>query len=254
MISDGFADRLRLGGSPLIGTLVSMDGRDSVDVLCRCGFDWLFLDLEHSSLSIGDAKAMLQVVGDRIPVLARVAANTPTDIHAALDIGCDGVIVPLVNSNADAKAAVKASKYPPDGARSVGIGRAHGYGSKFNEYLARANRETALIVQIEHREAVDNLGEILCVKGIDAVFIGPYDLSGSMGLLGQVTHEAVRAAIRQIRSQCDALGMPHGSFGMTASACEEAVRHGAKFVVVGTDAMHLYNGAKAQLNVLRGDR
>lgn len=253
MNAKSFADRLRSPGPSLIGTLLSMDGRDTVDILCRCGFDWLFLDLEHSALSIGDAKTILQVVAGRVPVLVRVASNTPTQIQAALDIGSDGVIVPLVNSKDEAEAAVRSAKYPSLGARSVGIARAHGYGAEFQEAISNANLRTAVVVQIEHRLGVENLSEILQIRGVDAIFVGPYDLSGSLNRLGNIGHEDVQAAILEIRSQCHAAGKPYGSFAMTVPVCEEEIRRGARFMVLGTDAMHLYHGAVADLTELQSN-
>ena len=135
MKSTPFIKRLASGSSPLVGTILSMACPDSADVLCTCGFDWLFLDLEHSSMTLDQAKTLLQVVAGRVYVLVRVADNSPVNIRQALDIGCDGVIVPLVNTKHDAEAAVRAAKYPPEGERSVGAGRAQGLRS-FYESLS----------------------------------------------------------------------------------------------------------------------
>ena len=121
-------------------------------------------------------------------------------------------------------------------------------------YLDGANENTALVVQIEHERALDDLDGILSVNGIDAAFVGPYDLSGSMGLLGQVSHVTVRQAMQRIRSRCQAIGMPFGVFGMTAEACAEEIRLGAGFVAMGLDTMHLYNGARSQLAELCRNR
>ncbi|HWD40697.1 MAG TPA: aldolase/citrate lyase family protein [Fimbriimonas sp.] len=242
-----FSKLLSPGSRPLIGTVIAMSGLDSADILCSCGFDWVFLDMEHGALSYGQAKAILQVVAGRFYVLARIAENTPSAIQQALDIGCDGVIVPLVNSKSEAEAVVRAAKYPPRGERSVGAGRAQLFGNAMKEYLGSANDQTTVIVQIEHRKAVEALDDILSVEGLDAVFIGPYDLSGSMNLLGQVAHEQVRDAIQGVRTKCDTAGMPYGVFGMTAEACAEELRLGAKYVAMGLDTTHLYNGARSQL-------
>ena len=246
-----FAKRLAPGETPLIGTVVSMSNLDSVDILCSCGFDWMFLDFEHGALSYSQARAILQVVAGRSHILARIGENTPSAIQQALDIGCEGIVVPLVNSKAEAEAVVRAARYPPQGERSVGAGRAQGYGTRIKDYLDTANDQIAVVVQIEHRLAVEALDEILAVKGIDAVFIGPYDLSGSMNLLGQVSHPQVRQAIQEVRSKCDAAEMPYGVFGMTAEACSEELQLGAKFVAMGLDTTHLYNGARAALDEVR---
>ena len=106
------------------------------------------------------------------------------------------------------------------------------------------------MLQIEHKLAVSNLEEILTVPGVDALFVGPSDLSGSMNLLGQVGHENVQSAIREVRQKCLAAGMPYGIFGMTAEACGKELAAGAALVCMGLDAMHLYNGACSELKVL----
>ena len=250
MVKASFAERLA-AGPPQIGTLISLASLDTMDVLANCGFDWLFLDLEHSSLSVSQTKALLQVAAGRAFMLPRIADNHPVEIQKALDIGCDGVIVPLVNSKSEAEAAVRSAKYPPEGERSVGIGRAHGYGIHFKDYVKSANANISVIIQIEHEKALQNIDDILSVKGIDAVFIGPYDLSGSMNSLGQITEERVQSAMEYVRSKCAAKGMPYGAFAMTAEDCAQELANGAKFVVLGVDAMHLYHGARSQLKIVK---
>ena len=127
-------------------------------------------------------------------------------------MGCSGIIVPMVNTVAYAQRIAALSKYPPVGERSVGIGRAQGYGLRFTEYLEVANEQTTVVVQIEHRDAVANVDQIVAVPGIDAVFVGPYDLSNSMGLVGQVNHPDVRAAIDKVRAACARTNSPMGIF------------------------------------------
>jgi 2-keto-3-deoxy-L-rhamnonate aldolase RhmA len=245
-----FAELLA-AGPPQIGTLISLASLDTIDVLSQCGFDWMFLDLEHSSLSFSQTKALVQVVAGRAFMLPRIADNHPVEIQKALDIGCDGVIVPLVNSKSEAEAAVRFAKYPPDGERSVGIGRAQGYGIHFKDYVENANANISVIIQIEHEKAIENIDDILSVKGIDAVFIGPYDLSGSMNLLGKITDARVQSAIQAVRSKCAAKGIPYGIFALTAEDCAQELAHGAKFVALGVDTMHLYHGAQSQLEVVK---
>lgn len=235
---------------PLIGTIVGIPSLENVEILSRVGFDWLFVDLEHSAISTGFAQNILQVAGNRVHVVARLANGSELEIKRALDIGCDGVIVPFVNTRGDAEQAVRFSKYPPMGTRSVGVARAHGYGPGFKEYVDSANETTALIVQIEHRDGVSNLEEILEVKGIDAVLIGPYDLSASMNLMGQVSHPDVQAAIGRIREACKDRRIPYGLFGVTSDACQSELEQGAGFVIVGVDSIHLHNGAAASLRPL----
>ncbi|HEY9413050.1 MAG TPA: aldolase/citrate lyase family protein [Jiangellaceae bacterium] len=233
-------------GNPILGTVVTVDSPQVAEALVLAGVQWLFLDSEHSAaLDPGAVQRIVQAVGSRCPAVVRVPANDATWIHQALDAGADGVIVPHVRSAADARQAVSAVKYPPLGARSVGIARAHGYGLRFAEYLRSANDRTALVVQIEDIDAVEALPEILAVTGVDAVFVGPYDLSGSMGLLGQVDHPSVRAAVDEVRRVCAEAGMPLGIFTATAEAARAEVTSGSRLIAVGTDLGLMTSAAQA---------
>src|SRR5260370_41317029 len=142
-----FRDALQ-GGKPMVGTLRTGPSPEVAEALALLGFDWLFIDLEHGSLSIKDAQAAIQAVANRTFTLVRVPDGTPENIKRVLDTGCSGVIVPMVSSESYARKIVALAKYPPLGERSVGLGRAQGYGLRFTEYLASANAQTAVIVQI----------------------------------------------------------------------------------------------------------
>jgi 2-keto-3-deoxy-L-rhamnonate aldolase RhmA len=239
-----FSKRIR-SGDAAIGTLITTGSAENADVLAACGFDWLFLDCEHGAIGAAQAQLILQVVGRRIPTIIRVPENAEVSLKKTLDLGCEGVIVPMVNTADDARRAVAAAKYPPLGCRSVGIARAHGYGAEFASYVAEANTHTSVIIQIEHVRAVENVQEILQVEGIDGVFIGPYDLSGSMNRLGDVTHPDVQAAIETTRVACLEAQMPVGIFAMTTEAGVKAVQSGYAFVAVGIDTAMLANAGRA---------
>ena len=236
---------------PLLGTLVTTAAPEIAELLALAGFDWLFIDLEHGSLSVHDAQRAIQAVAGRCFTVVRVADATAENVKRALDTGCDGIIAPHVNSAADARAIVALAKYPPLGERSVGLGRAQGYGLTFADYIASANDSIAIIVQAEHKDAVANVEEILGVKGIDAIFVGPYDLSGSMGLLGQVSDARVLEAIEKVRTACAAAKMPFGIFSAGAEQALAALAAGARIVAVGTDLMHMANSARAGLETMR---
>jgi 2-keto-3-deoxy-L-rhamnonate aldolase RhmA len=147
---------------------------------------------------------------------------------------------------------VRFARYAPEGARGVGLARAHGYGQRFREYLDAANRETAVIVQAEHVRAVENIEEIVQVPGVDAVLLGPYDLSASLGKMGQIDDPVVVAAIRRVTDVCQKAGMPLGYFGVTAAAVQPYAAQGYTLLVAGVDTLYLGNGAKALLAELRG--
>src|SRR5262249_25829698 len=146
---------------------------------------------------------------------------------------------------------VRFARYAPEGARGVGLARAHGYGQKFREYLDAANREIAVIVQAEHVRAVENIEAIVRVPGVDAVLLGPYDLSASLGKMCQIDDPVVVSAIRRVTDACRAAGMPLGYFGVTAAAVAPYMAQGYTLIVAGVDTLFLASGAKALLAELK---
>ena len=245
-----FVEKLR-GSRPLLGTIVSLPSPELSELLSLVGFDWLFIDMEHGALSIGDAQRMIQAIKKDCNAIIRVADNNPILIKQALDIGAAGIIVPLVNSAAEARQAVESARYPPVGKRSVGIARAHDYGLHFTDYIQKANESIAVIIQIEHQDAVNNLDAILAVEGIDGVFIGPYDLSGSMNRLGDVFGEAVQEAIQTVKTKCGQKGIPVGLFLQQADRIGAELASGVSFLAVGTDTFFVWNGAQQVVNAFK---
>lgn len=239
--------RLIRSGERLIGTLVTIPSPEIVEILMDCDFDWLFLDLEHSAISTRDAQTLLQVASGKTPCLVRTESKDETAIRKALDIGAQGIIVPQVNSAEEAARVVTLAKYPPGGSRSVGLGRAQGYGLKFKDYIENANESLAIVVQIEHIDGVRNLQGILDVPGIDAVFIGPYDLSGSLGKLGKLHDPEVQQAIETVFTEAKKCGMPVGAFAATTEAASDFIARGASLLAFSTDALLLGTAAKREL-------
>ncbi len=239
---------------PLIGPLVTLDSPETAVILRRLGFSWFFLDLEHSALlDLKSAQRIAEVLQPDAFAVIRVPDASETWIKQALDTGCDGIIVPHVAAPEQARAIVAAAKYPPLGTRSVGIARAHGYGASFHEYLAEANDRIAVIAQIEEAEGVRNIDAILAVDGIDAAFVGPYDLSGSLGRLGRLSDPPVVAMIDAVREACRAADVPFGIFCGTADAARTEIAAGARLVAVGSDLGYLAAGASAVLGSLTHD-
>lgn len=237
--------RLKFGGrSPLFGTLLSLPSPEIAEILAEAGFDWLFVDMEHGGFDIAGVQRVLQAVAGQIPCIVRVPQNEPNAIARALDAGADGLIFPHVNTAEEARACVAAALYPPEGGRSIGLARAQGYGARVAESLAGANRATVRIVQAEHILAARNIGEILAVPGIDAVFIGPYDLSGSLGKPGRTADPEVVDAIRKIRDAAAAAGIPAGIFVADADAGRRAAAEGFTLIAASTDARLLGQAAK----------
>ena len=221
------------------------------EVLSDVGYDWLFVDGEHGPMGIESIASILRAAQHRCPCMVRIPALEEVWVKRALDAGADGIIAPLVNSAEAARQVVAWSKYPPEGRRSIGGGRAHGYGRTFDRYLSRANENVALVIQIEHVEGARRIESILEVEGIDAVFIGPYDLSGSLGMPGRISEPDVQAHIRNVRDACQARGKPLGIFTADAEAARPYIDQGFVLLAVGADAVHLGEAAEASLARLR---
>ncbi len=247
-----FRKRL-LAGETLIGTMLTMAEPAIAEIMVASGYDWLFVDSEHGAFNVVDALPLLRACGD-CPALIRIPCGEAIWIKKALDIGAAGVIVPQVNSVDEAARVVAYCKYPPTGMRGLGIGRANDYGKGFEEYLATANDDLAVIVQAEHILAVDNIEQITEVDGIDAVFVGPYDLSASMGHTGDVGHPDVVAAISRVRDCCVSKGIKLGIFAVGAAGVTPYMQQGFSLVAVGVDAIMIGQAAVGLLEEVRADQ
>jgi 2-keto-3-deoxy-L-rhamnonate aldolase RhmA len=231
--------------------MVSLSCPEVAEILAGVGFDWLFIDAEHGTFEARDMQAILQAVGADVPCVVRVSSNEEVPIKKALDVGAAGIIVPQVNSPEQAEAVVRFAKYAPQGARGVGIGRAHGYGLRFQEYVDTANQDVAVVIQAEHVDAVEHIEAIVGVPGIDAVLVGPYDLSASLGRIGQVDHPDVTGAIDRVTQACHDAGVRLGIFGVSAEAVRPYVDMGYTLITAGVDTMMLGAAAKSVLAELR---
>ena len=244
--------RLRLHrGELLLGTLLTLNAPEVAELLGEAGFDWLFVDAEHGTFDARELQAMLQGAGRAVECLIRVPALDEISIKKALDVGAAGLIVPQVHSAEQAERVVQWARYPPAGSRGLGVARAQRYGFQLREYLRTANDHIVLVVQAESAEAVQNIEAIVRVPGIDAVLIGPYDLSASLGRPGEIEHPAVRDAIQQIARVCRAGGVPVGIFGMTAEAVQPYIQQGFKLIVAGVDTVLLGHAARELLGRLK---
>lgn len=230
-------------GSCSIGIMLTIDSPQVAELLSLCGFDWLLIDMEHTAISYGGAQRMIQAVGRRVPVLVRVAENRAGAITKALDIGSQGVVVPMVNTAEQAGLAVSAAKYPPQGKRGAGIARAQGYGLETTAYIATANEAVTVIAMVEHSEAVHNIESILDVNGIDGILVGPYDLSGSFGTLGEISSDAVQGAIQTTKLACAKRSIPFGMFAADTNA-RSAALDGCQFALLASDALVLGRAAQ----------
>jgi len=194
-----------------IGSWISLAHSAIAEIFARTGFDWLVVDLEHSTISIDQAGELIRVIDlAGCTPLVRLTSNNPDQIKRIMDAGAHGIVVPMVKSAEDARSAVEATRYAPEGVRGVGLARAQGYGESFKKYLEWQKEEGPIvIVQIEHHEAVRNMDDILKVSGVDGYFIGPYDLSCSMGIPGDFNHPEFEVMMKRIQS----IGMNSGCPG-----------------------------------------
>lgn len=241
-----FRQRL-LRGETLLGTMLTLPSPSVAELLSSSGFDWLFIDGEHGPLGTGELLAILQAIASKTAALVRVPTGDGRAIQRALDLGADGVIVPQVNTAAQAAAVVGQARYAPLGGRGVGLARAHGYGFDFQNYLSSANDRTTVVVQAEHFQAVENIEEIVRVPGVDAILLGPYDLSASLGRTGQLDDPVVVAAIERVIAVCQQARTPIGYFGVSAAAVQPFRQRGCTLLVAGVDTLLLGSAARRLL-------
>jgi 4-hydroxy-2-oxoheptanedioate aldolase len=241
--------RLRTG-APLIASFIETPHRAISQVMGAIGYDVLLPDGEHAAFSPRDIEEVIvgaDLAG--IPSLVRVPSNTPSTIGHALDSGAAGVLVPLVNSAEAAHTAAQLSRYPPEGRRGAGPGRATLYGLRREQAIANAREETVVAIQIETGTAVENLDEILTVDGVDLIFVGPNDLSHS---LGRPPEPELRAVIDEVLAKAKRTGRMTGILAPTPELCARYRDAGCALLVTGTDLGALAAGGTAFLQGARG--
>ncbi|MBF0533141.1 MAG: 2,4-dihydroxyhept-2-ene-1,7-dioic acid aldolase [Candidatus Omnitrophica bacterium] len=236
-----------------LGAWITIGHPAVAEIMAQSGFDWLAIDMEHAAITLAQAQTLIQVIelSGGTP-LVRVGENDPRLIKQVLDAGAHGVIVPMVNTAAEASRAVDAVYYPPQGKRGVGLARAQKYGLGFEAYKKWLPREAILVAQIEHCAAVENLEDILAVKGIDATLIGPYDLSASMGYPGEFERPAVKAMIQQYIQTCRRLKKTAGFHSVPPDPllAQRKIKEGFAFLGFSLDELFLAQSLKDALQKL----
>ena len=225
-----------------IGSWIQIGNPTIAEIMASAGFDWLVVDLEHSAITLREAEDLIRVIDLKgVVPLVRLSSNNPEQIKRIMDAGSHGVIVPMVNTPEEAEMAVASVKYPPVGRRSFGLARAQGYGARFEDYLAWQRDHSLVIVQIEHIDAVNCLDSILAVEGVDAYFVGPYDLSGSLGLPGQFDHPEFLETMDRILEIGKKCGVPGGVHIVEPDAqkLEQSIKNGNQFIAYGVDTRML---------------
>lgn len=242
-----FRAALAASDRPLAGMWLCTGNPVVAEVAAGSGLDWLLIDMEHSATSIEQVLVQLQVVAAYpITPVVRVPANDVVTIKRVLDVGAQNLIVPMVSSADEARAAVAATRYPPQGVRGVGSALARSARwNRIDGYLAEAAEHVSLTVQIETTAGVAAAAEIAAVEGVDAVFVGPSDLSASMGLLGQQSHPEVVAAVHAVFAAAQDAGTPVGVNAFDPAVAEAYLDAGADFVAVGADVALLARASEA---------
>jgi 2-dehydro-3-deoxyglucarate aldolase len=186
-----------------IGSWVTIGHPAIPEILGLACFDWLVIDIEHTTIDLGIVQILISTTqANNMAALVRVSKNEEVVIKRVLDAGADGIIVPMVNTAEDARRAVEFAKYPPEGKRSIGLARAQQYGLGFESYKRWVKENLVIIAQIEHINGISNLKDIVKIEGIDGTIIGPYDLSGSLGIPGRYEEPIVKDALTRFRETC----------------------------------------------------
>jgi 2-keto-3-deoxy-L-rhamnonate aldolase RhmA len=241
-------------GKLTIGSWITLAHPSIAEIMANAGFDWLAIDLEHSVITIREAEELIRVIDlAGVVPLVRLTSNNRDQIKRVMDAGSHGVIVPMVNSAEDAERAVQAVKYPARGKRGFGLARAQGYGTKFNEYLEWQEKYSIVIVQIEHIDAVNNLESILLVDGVDGYIIGPYDLSGSMGIPGQFQHPDLLEAMEKIKNIASEINITGGIHIVEpdSNLLQQKIKEGQKFIAYSVDIRMLDNVCREGLREVK---
>ena len=243
-----------LSGQPALGVSVMFPSPQIVEMVGRLGFDWVLLDCEHGSLSPESVELMAMAAeAAGITPIARPTVNSPEAILRVMDRGAQGVQVPHVNTAAEARQAVEAVKFHPSGSRGLAAGTrpaGYGFGLAASDYILEANRETLVCVQLEEAEALHNLEEILRVEGVDAFFVGPSDLSQSMGYPGRSDAPEVQAAMDKAFAAILAAGKVSGSTG-SVQAIRRHLQHGVRYLYTHVPTL-LASGSQEFLAAARG--
>ncbi len=243
---NAFKAALKAGKSQ-VGLWNSIGGYSIAELLGGAGYDWVLVDSEHSAIETIEILPALQAIAGspETSALVRVAGNDPVLFKRVLDMGAQTIMVPYVQSRQEAEAAVAAMRYGPKGIRGMaGMTRATRYG-KVDDYFKVAEDELCLILQIESVAGLDALEEIASVDGVDGIFIGPADLSASMGQIGELEHPAVEAAIEDAFARLRAINVPHGLMCLNVEAAKRWIARGSTVTAVGVDMVLLADSVAA---------
>lgn len=238
----------------LVGGWNSIPSSDVAEIIAKTSVDWVAIDLEHSLYDLKTLKDSIRAIqGVGNVAFVRLPDHGSTLIKQVLDFGIDGLIVPSVDSADQAVSIMRACRYMPMGARGVGLGRAQNYGASFDSYLQSYQSRLTTILQIESATGVSNLPEILSVEGVDGIFVGPYDLSCSLGCPGDFSSPEFLRALGKIKTVCGVYEVPMGIH--VVQPCNERLANyieaGFSFIAYGVDFTILSHGLETSLEIRR---
>lgn len=240
------------GAQPPLGTWVISASPIVAEAVACAGFDWAVIDMEHTPLELMGVVHLLQAVaGTRLVPIVRLPWNDAVMVKRVLDAGAQTLLFPFVQTAEEAMHAVAATRYPPEGVRGMaGMSRGSRFGT-VPDYFHAANRQVGVVVQLETPSALEQIEAIAAVDGVDAIFLGPADLSGAMGHVGQLTHPAVMEAMSRAVERCKAVGKPVGTIGGTPDVVARYRAAGFSFVAIDSDLGLLMRAAQAAVAALR---
>ena len=232
-----------------IGTWQQIPHASVSEILGKAGYDWVAVDLEHGSISVKQLPDLFRAIelGETLP-LARIAQSHPKDCKQALDAGAAGIIAPMIENAEQLEIIRNACCWPPTGNRGVGFSRANLFGKYFDEYNKNA-QAPLLIAQIEHIKAINNLKDIIQVEGIDAIMVGPYDLSASMGITGKFYNAKFKKVIDDMMKICRKHNMPIGYHIVEPNLkkLKECISDGYSFIAYCSDGILLNHSSRFPL-------
>ncbi|WP_062260333.1 HpcH/HpaI aldolase family protein [Endozoicomonas arenosclerae] len=255
MNSDHGRHSLFSQGRVSIGPVIQMPSPSLTTTLSQknIGFDWVWIDTEHGPIGVTEMHKMISATrGTGVLPIVRIPANQDWMVKSALDAGARGIMFPFINTKEEAEKAIASLRYPPEGVRGFApMVAAQEWGMSVSEYTRVANEEVIGILQIESATAVKNIDDILSVSGVDMILIGPYDLSGTIGLLGEVNHPKVEALIEQVIVSAKKRNVPLGTVAFNEQDMKKRIEQGFQFVGVAVDSLLISESASTVVKQFR---
>ena len=241
----------------LFAAWISYSHPSIAETFAKAGFDFIAIDMEHSTINLSEAQRIIAACqSEEVPCLPRPVSHSDDYIKPLLESGADGILIQMVNTSKDVQNLINNLKFPPIGKRSYGVNRAQGYGFDFNEYITSWNNDSSFIIQVESIEAVENIESLLEFSEVDAVMIGPYDISGSLGVPGELNHKKVISASKKVIDACSKYGKSCGTQlnDPNPKNINNLFEMGYTFAVLGSDLFILWKWAEQMKQIMKSIR